>query len=328
MMDEHQTETFLPKIPFKLPTNDILSFAGENFHYHVLGYSWSEGYPIIELLRLKEEGGVLVGTGEPEILDLRNLGHISIRFSGPPVCVGRHSDSGYLPCPGSISPDRFPQCMECMIQDIPDPGCIFEPHCHTFPCGADFCQVEHVVYITAFRDRMKVGMTQLRRMRTRSLEQGADAMLPLILLKDRFSARSFEAIIAQILGLPQMIPSNTKIPGFSRPLDHDEISTSLKKKKQELITLWDRVRDLSDPRAVLLEGPSEYDGDVLINDEIPLVEPLPSTPRRYKGERIRGDLVGFKGNYMIFRQGGLFAYRIGETPGKVVHSDSDILSRP
>ena len=316
----------MPIIPFNMPRNDMLSFAGDEHHFHILGFSWSTGSPELSLLPLRRDGNDLTGDRTPFDIDLRDMDDISFRFSGPPVCIGRFEEGEHIPCPGTREVNRFSQCMECMTHDIPDPNCIFEPHCHTGPCGADFCQVEHVVYITAFRSRMKIGMTQHRRMRTRAMEQGADGMLPLIILKDRFSARSYEGAISRTLGLPQMVSSYEKVQSTTMKRDLNEISEDLLQIKEELKMFWDDIEKRSHPKAYLVKGPDELELEPIMIDDYPLEEPLPSKPKRFKGERIRGNIIGVKGNHLFFRQGGLFAYRIGATPGMVLHSDIDLSS--
>ena len=236
----------MPIIPFNMPRNDMLSFAGDEHHFHILGFSWSTGSPELSLLPLRRDGNDLTGDRTPFDIDLRDMDDISFRFSGPPVCIGRFEEGEHIPCPGTREVNRFSQCMECMTHDIPDPNCIFEPHCHTGPCGADFCQVEHVVYITAFRSRMKIGMTQHRRMRTRAMEQGADGMLPLIILKDRFSARSYEGAISRTLGLPQMVSSYEKVQSTTMKRDLNEISEDLLQIKEELKMFWDDIEKFED----------------------------------------------------------------------------------
>jgi len=327
MMNGPSKVMILPNIPFKIPSNDILSFSGEEHHYHILSYGWLDGKPGLELLPLHLENGFLHGNGEVFSLSLTDLDEVNLRISGDPVCTGRYSDEGYTPCPDSNPPFRgFSQCFDCITKDIPDPNCIFEPHCHQGPCGAKFCQVEHVVYITAFRKSFKVGMTQFRRMKKRAMEQGADGMLPLLTLKDRFSARAFEGVISKSLGLPQMVRSHTKISNMVKRRDLEETGEDLLQLKSDVMILWDDIVKKVHPEAVAIKEPAEFDHSPILIDDYPLEEPLPSKPKMFKGERITGKVLGFKGSYMLFRQGNIWAYRLAEVPGRVLHSEKDLLN--
>lgn len=326
MMNESRTGSKLPSIPFKKASNDILSFSQEGHHYHVLSYGWSECRPVLVLLPLDLEGEFLSGSGEPISLDMTSVDDVNFRISGDPHCVGRWEDGSHVPCPASREPYRgFGQCYECLVQDVPDPACIFEPHCSTRSCGAPFCQVEHVVYITAFRRNFKVGMTQHRRMRTRAMEQGADGMLPLLTLKDRYSARAFEGVISKTMGLPQVVRSHVKLANMVKRRDLGEISRDLMQLKEDLLMLMDDIERRADPAAKISKGPAEFKEGPILIDDYPLEEPLPSRPKMFKKERVIGKVLGYKGNYLLFWQGGTFAFRIVETIGRTLHTSEDLI---
>ena len=106
MMNGPSKAIILPNIPFKIPSNDILSFSGEEHHYHILSYGWPDNGPKLELLPLVLEKGYLNGAGEPFSLSLIELDDVNMRISGEPVCVGRSSEKGYEPCPESNPPFR------------------------------------------------------------------------------------------------------------------------------------------------------------------------------------------------------------------------------
>lgn len=327
MMENLHAPLHTAKIPYIGSQGDMVSFieGEESFHYHVLDRSWHGGYPGMTLLPLEKRGEILKGEGLPFRIDLMKIGEASLRFSGPLLCVGRFVDDAYVPCPGSNPPaEGFSQCMECLLLDIPDPSCVFEPHCYEEPCGASFCQVPHVVYLTSFRSSLKVGMTQFRRMRERAMEQGADAMLPLFLLKDRFSARSYEVAVSRTLAIPQMVRGNVKLRNTASGKDLAEIGKNLLQAKEDLMMMWEEVEASSHPKAFILEDPGQFKMEPILIDDYPLEEPLPSKPKRYKGDRIKGTVLGFKGNYMFFRQGGILAFRLSEVVGKVLHTDEKL----
>jgi hypothetical protein len=318
MMAPSISRTFTKGIPHETAQEIPLDNIDHNVPYHVIGYSWVDNGPLWMLIPMKLWGGVLNPSGDPFDIVLGDMKEVDLRISGTPYCVGRFDDGKYIPCPFHNATSQFAQCTTCMAFDIPDPSCIFEPHCIAGSCGADFCQIEHVVYLTGFRDRTKVGMTQLRRFEKRGREQGADVILPLLVLGDRFSARVMEWRISQVLGLPQSVPSNVKISGWARARDDRKVSQRLLDLKGFLSQRWDEILDRIGPEIKIEKTPMDFDqGPVAL--EYPLEEPIAHPPRRYKRDIVRGEVVGYKGNYLVFREGGIWAWRIGESPGKVVY---------
>ncbi|MGA1866551.1 MAG: DUF2797 domain-containing protein [Thermoplasmatota archaeon] len=289
---------------------------------HVLGYSWTEKGPLWTLLPLEHIQEKLFLSSDPFDLELFSGFRPEFRVSPASYCVGRFEASGYIQCPDQASVSIFAQCPSCMAFEIPDPACVFEPHCRMGSCGAEFCQIEHVVYLTAFRNRFKVGMTQLRRYRERGMEQGADMILPLLVLGDRYSARKMEERISRSLGLPQAVSSREKMKGWSLSLKEDEVRKELLSLKERLVKGWEKVEGRSSDIKLVM-APDEFEEEAVRLD-YPLKEPLKGVPRAYKGPIVRGDLVGFKGNYMIFDSGGLRAFRMGETPGRVVYFSKEL----
>jgi hypothetical protein len=161
-------------------------------------------------------------------------------------------------------------------------------------------------------------MTQLRRVEKRGMEQGADSITPIIVLGDRYSARKVEGRFSRLLGLPQAVSSNAKIGGWARPLRRDEMRKALERFHSVLLEGWGEISNRLGSDVKVVRGPDEIEVEPRWLS-YPLKEPLSSAPRRYKGEIVRGKMVGYKGNYMIFRSGGLRAFRIGVTPGSVVY---------
>jgi hypothetical protein len=319
MMDPEVSRSFPKGIPHEAFHEMTLDMIRHDVPYHVIGYSWVEGAPVWTLLPMRLWGGVLKPDGEVFDIELKDIEEIDLRISGTPYCIGRFDDEkGYIPCPFHNRVDQFSQCQICMSFDIPDPTCIFEPHCNRGSCGADFCQAEHVVYLTGFRDKTKVGLTQLRRFEKRGREQGADVILPLMVLGDRYSCRIMEWRISKLLGLPQSVMSNVKIAGWARARDNRKISQRLLDLKGFVSQRWDDLMETIGPDIKILKPPMDL-GQGPVPLDYPLEEPLPSSPRRYKKDIVRGEVVGYKGNYLVFKAGGLWAWRIGESPGRVVY---------
>ncbi len=285
--------------------------------YHVLGLHWEADHPVMSVRPLKEMEGVLHYDGKPMDIDLARLSSLEMRASKEVQCVGRFESSRHIPCPGNQLLEGFAQCYPCISHDIPDPTCIFEPHCDGKRCGADFCQIPHVVYVTMFHQRRKIGMTQLRRVVERGTEQGADAILPLLVTKDRHGSRVLEKIISKRYGIPQAYNPSVILKDMAKPLDVGLMTSTARDMLHRVRRDWDSLR----PRDILIERePPEMDDTPVILDRYPLEEPLPNTPRRYDGEYIRGKVVGFKGKYAYLRSSGLIAVRMGSLVGKVIHT--------
>lgn len=318
MMDPPFPRSFTKGIPHKGFREITLYHIKHDVPYHVLGYSWVGRAPVWTLLPMKLQLGILFPSGKPVDVGLEEMKEVDLRISGTPYCVGRFEEGRHIPCPYHNTTSQFAQCPTCMAFDIPDPICVFEPHCNRGSCGADFCQIEHVVYLTGFRDRTKVGMTQLRRYEKRGREQGADVILPLLVLGDRYSARAMEWKISKLLGLPQSVSSNTKLSGWARARDDNRISQRLLDLKGWVSKGWNEILGQIGPDVKVSRSPMDLEqGPVPL--DYPLEEPLPSSPRGYKNDIVRGEVVGYKGNYLVFRFNGLWAWRIGETPGRVVY---------
>jgi len=313
-------------IPHEKGTFSPLDMIEYRYPFHVIGFSWTEKGPVWTLLSMIGEGEVLRPEGEPFEVNLVEMEKVDLRLSSGRYCVGRFDGDEYIPCPYQAKVELFAQCPSCMMFDIPDPSCIFEPHCNRGTCGADFCQVEHVVYVTGFRNRFKVGMTQLRRVERRGMEQGADSITPIVHLGDRYSARMVEGLFSRLSGLPQAVSSGVKIGGWARPLRKDDMKTAIERLHSELVGNWGGMRHRLSSDVKVVTGPNEIDPEPRWLS-YPLEEPLPSVPRRYKGEIVRGKVLGYKGNYMIFRSGGLRAFRIGVTPGSVVYLQENIVGQ-
>ncbi|MFO8052185.1 MAG: DUF2797 domain-containing protein [Thermoplasmatota archaeon] len=313
-----------PPIPFIGPRDHTLDGSRFDIPYHVLGHTWVGDRPGWSLLPLKRKGDDLFPADEPIELGPSEIGKYHFRRSLDRYCVGRFPDGEHVPCPYTARVGQFPQCPECMSFDIPDPRCIFEPHCNEDSCGAKFCKADHVVYVTSFRGRRKVGMTQLCRVEKRGREQGADLIFPLLVLGDRYSARVMENMLSEKLGIPQALGSFVKLKGWSVPMRPMDQSETLLRIRSELRSEWPIIRKSVPDGVKVSSSPDRYDA-APIPLSYPLEEPLESAPRLYRGHVIRGDVIGFKGNYMIFRSGGIRAFRIGETPGEIVYFKDQLL---
>jgi hypothetical protein len=136
-MDQGNIEDLYAGIPHDDQTLVPLDMAQYREPFHVIGYSWNKEGPVWTLLKMRREGGVLKSEGMPFEIELVSMDEIDLRTSPGQFCVGRFNGDEYIPCPCQARVEQFAQCPSCMMFDIPDPACVFEPHCNRGPCGAD-----------------------------------------------------------------------------------------------------------------------------------------------------------------------------------------------
>ncbi len=85
-------------------------------------------------------------------------------------------------------------------------------------CDSEICRRKHVVYVAFHGDMVKIGMTSSLRLRERGIEQGADAIAPLVECENRMAARAAEN--------PDLPSAEGPADGVQEgiPADHDALS--------------------------------------------------------------------------------------------------------
>lgn len=311
--------------PFVRYQDGSLTDEASRSPFHVLGHSWAGASPVLALRPLREEGGPLFYEGEVLELELSSFGRIDMRAGREVFCTGRW-EGEHVPCPGREPYEGFSRCRECMAPEIPDPSCVFEPHCHMGTCGAFFCQAEHVVYLAMFGRRMKVGLTQASRVIERGMEQGADLMMVLARTQDRYSARALENLISRRYRISQF-SSDAVLKGLERPTPIAEV-------KNLALAFFERVRreqiaisDLFPSRGTSVAAlPRDLPSEPLIMGPYPIPERLEAAPRRIPPEIVRGEVVGFKGKWGVIRSNGsLAAFKTGDLVGRIAYMDPSSL---
>ena len=318
-MEERQARVERITIPRPKGITLPLFSQGTPGFFHLLDYGWSEGRPHLMIEKLEDSHGELIPSGEVSDLDPIGSETLEMTLSREAYCVGRWVGGKHMPCPYLSRVVGESQCERCLLEDIPDPSCIFEPHCWQDPCGAHFCQAEHVVYLAIFGDRIKVGMTQNRRIEMRAIEQGADGILPLMLLGDRYSARTVERSVSSILGIPQSIHTSVQIESMMRAPSGEELESDLLSTREKVLDHWGDIVSMTStyPGEVqVLKDPNDLDISIYY-PEYPLPTPLPHIPKRNKGNIIRGEVVGAKGRFLILISNSLIAHKMNEMIGKI-----------
>jgi len=241
---------------------------------------------------------------DPEKKRLKNHnpkmgGDLDIVLSPETICVGDFRKEEYTPCPNGSKVGRTSQCRVCSKTLIERQGCIFEPLCHGKRCESRICREEHAVYIAFYKTFPKIGMTLRPRLRTRLIEQGADAYSLVKELPDRLAARDYERKVSKRLGLPERIHPGRVLGLMAQETNEEmvrDVYLELKgKMKMGFKVDMGRLEWLRDyPIDVLRSRPRKRD-----------------TPGRHKGK-----IVGLKGKYLIYEQDGLNALNMNQLAGR------------
>jgi hypothetical protein len=150
------------------------------------------------------------------------------------------------------------------------------------------------VYLAAFGEKLKVGVTREGRYMTRWFEQGADAALR-ILTGDGSEVRRLEHLIHTQLGIPESVRSVAKASALGGE----------DKTKQALILLAEtrrRVHPLASPNQRFNEDP----WILAPNYNIPTIKQKPILLKVDDGAAVAGEVVGVKGPNLLLRSGEAF----------------------
>lgn len=244
---------------------------------HVLSFYWDDFQPHL-----------LLFDHVTRKVDLLPLERLAIEVGEDRTCVGRFDGDVYLPCPLARKIGRITSCRECMAPWIPVQSCIFEPQCSGDRCDhPEFCQRQHYVYLASFSNMIKVGMTSVGRLRERAIEQGADAVRPLFLCRDRREARELEKETSRRFKIPQEV----RAPRIAGTWTSPPTRSSIENVQDHYVRRIARWREPLNEELVFL-------------DRYPIKE-LPRTAPRpvATAGAHRGEVLGIKGRYMMFRDG-------------------------
>lgn len=263
------------------------------YTHHVLDYRWDGFVPRLEAYDLADR--------RVEVLPLDVL---DMAVSEERRCVGSFSD-GYRPCPSARRVAGFTQCRSCMGDWAPVQRCVFEPQCTGDRCEhRDFCGRRHVVYLAFYGTLVKVGMTSAGRVERRGIEQGADAIAPVLMCRDRQEARALEKEVSRRFKLPQELRVARVAAQWTHPPSRELIANAFATHRRR-VAAWREVMD---------EG-------LLFLDRYPVrAHPRsPPAPVAAPG-RHRGEVMGVKGRYLIFRQtgGGCGLLDLSDLPSRLV----------
>jgi hypothetical protein len=242
---------------------------------HVLSYRWDDFVP-----HLAFYNKTTAQLGEIP------LDRLAMAVGDGKHCVGQFDDDGYHPCPQGRRVDGFAICKQCVSPWIPVQKCVFEPQCNGERCNnPEFCRRKHYVYLAFFGNLVKVGMTSIGRLRERAIEQGADAVRPLFECLDRREARDLEKETSRRFKIPQEIR-------IKRIASQWTSSPS----RESMINIHDhylgRIAKWREP----------FDADLTFLDAYPIDELPRTAPEVTRTSGLhRGEVVGVKGRYLMFR---------------------------
>lgn len=192
-------------------------------------------------------------------------------------------------------------CYHCFITLPCNDICIVQPHkchfdkgtCRDSDWGNLHCNQAHIVYLS-LTSNVKVGITRLKNIPYRWIDQGAKKALPIIQTASRFHAGLIENALSKYIA--------DKTHWIKMLSMHIE-DQNLIEKREILFDECGEVLDtlLSLPGCKILEDEQE------LNLEYPITQ-IPTPVKALDWEKlqtIEDTLLGIKGQYLVFKQGVL-----------------------
>jgi hypothetical protein len=189
--------------------------------------------------------------------------------------------------------------------------CLFEPRCNGEECDCRFCAKEHLVYVAFHGNKPKIGMTGGSRLIERGIEQGADAIAPLVMVKGRKAARELEKRIARRVGATQRITSQD----FVNALLSGSSASALKSAYDSLLERLSEEHELLGAPLRVLDG---YPVDHI--DHAPLLAELCSAHV--------GRTVGIKGRFLLYEsevEGELRLLDVASLPSLLIEAGEGVI---
>ncbi|UCE81184.1 MAG: DUF2797 domain-containing protein [Methanobacteriota archaeon] len=260
--------------------------------FHAIGFEWRGFDPVLHCVNRSDDS--------PLHLDLKSVDYV---ISGHRECVGCFQDQQHTPCPRSAGVSRFTQCPDCAEESfIPYQECVFEPKCDGELCDVDFCGREHVLYLAFYNARVKIGMSSARRLEERLIEQGADAYAQIGVYRTRKRAREAEKEISARLRIPQSFRQRVLLEDLARRMDQKTVENKFARLCSSLETHFNlKPEELRRLDSYPIELPLDMKPSLM------------NTPGRHRGE-----LVGVKGRWLIYRSGGMNALSLADVPSRFV----------
>lgn len=206
-------------------------------------------------------------------------------------------------------------CYPCFINKASADRCVMSPEkCHYFKgtCreplwGESFCFQPHYVYL-AFTDKFKVGITRENQIPTRWVDQGATMASAIAKVTSRFQAGIIEKLLSAIISDKshwlKMLQGGNSAPNISDFKNEKSRILSALRESNEF-----KVGSIIVPLPEHLKLDSEIellDGSPVVSINFPI---QCETNRKHnslnldKTPVIEGEVLGIKGQYLIFEHG-------------------------
>jgi len=194
-------------------------------------------------------------------------------------------------------------CFPCFQSLAKNDQCILKPelcHFHKGTCrepewGQKNCFKDHILYF-ANSSGIKVGITKANPISNRWVDQGAKQGIPVLRTSTRRDAGFLEVYFSQFL------PDKT---AWQKLITQDPESLDLAREREKFLSLLAREKD-NLPKRI---GGESILFSPLQEGILELNYPILSYPTKAKSlkasEAIEGKLLGIKGQYLLFPQGGI-----------------------
>ncbi len=216
---------------------------------------------------------------------------LKLTFTGKIQCIS---------C-GRLLKKTFQQgyCFPCVTSLAECDLCIVNPHqchfhkgtCRDETWGKENCFIPHVVYL-ANSSQLKVGVTKVRNIPTRWIDQGATQALPILKTTNRYHAGLFEKLFSEVL--------SDKTNWRQMLMGNGEKFDLVGERKKLFSELGEAIDSLE---ADLPEGVEFIEETTPVDITYPVLEfpqKIHSLSFEKEGPEIGGKLLGIKGQYLIF----------------------------
>ena len=261
--------------------------------------------------RLEQPVSYRVPLGDEEVL-LNSLlkKKIRLEYTGNIHCVycnrktNKSFNQGYCyPCFQKLA-----QCDSCIIH--PEKCHFDQGTCREPSWGERYCLQDHIVYL-ANSSGLKIGITRATQIPTRWIDQGATQALAIMRVRSRLQSGALEVMFKKYVA--DKTNWREMLKGDAKPLDMLEESKLLVEKcKAEIQEIEDRfgffaITVLNGIQPVLISYPVETYPEKVISFNFD------------KQPEIESNLVGIKGQYLIFEDGVINLRRFSGYEIKLSH---------
>ncbi len=263
---------------------------------HVVKFKWKDWKPVLilkhnENMKTRE----IELFSEPIDIEIGKLSCIGFRKNGKLFpCLNKNEISSGWQCFECVKKDDYARCVRCdgstCFNPEQRPGCM---------------KNDYYIYLAAFGDLLKVGMSYKHRSLQRFVEQGADFSARIAYLKDGRVARKLEQHIVKTLNTMDRVKGTQK---FDQLFKDPGVS----------------VKNITNAIDLLKESNINYLIEPEIEDlrafyRLENIKHHPEHMEISSGVRMKGQVVACKGNLIFLENGqGTFAINSHRLVGRMV----------